>query len=81
MAKEVSVTVENGTLVLQGRRSFAQVTAKENFYCHERRAGHFARRLRLPTSVNHGQIRAEFRDGVLRVTLPKLAEEQHERGR
>jgi HSP20 family protein len=78
--QEVAVTIENGDLVLQGQRSFERVTAEGSFYCRERRAGHFVRRLRLPASVGQAQIRAEFRNGVLRVTLPKLAAEKHERG-
>jgi HSP20 family molecular chaperone IbpA len=35
------------------------------------RSGRFVRRLRLPASVEQDRIRAEFRDGVLRVILPK----------
>ena len=77
--QEVAVAVENGELVLQGQRSFERVTAEGSFYCRERRAGHFVRRLRLPASVSQAQIRAEFRNGVLRVTLPKLPREKSER--
>src|SRR6266508_2986250 len=69
--QDVSVEVEEGDLVLRGERSLERVRTESNFYCHERRAGHFVRRLRLPASVDQKQISAEFRDGVLRVTLPK----------
>jgi len=74
--KDISVTVEDGNLVLQGKRSFERVCNEEDFYCHERRSGEFVRRLRLPTSVNQEKIRADFRDGVLRVTLPKTKQER-----
>jgi HSP20 family protein len=77
--KDVSVTVEDGDLVLRGKRSFERATTDENFYCHERRAGQFMRRLRLPTSVNQEKIRAEFHDGVLRVTLPKARQERKQK--
>jgi HSP20 family protein len=73
---EVSVTVEEGELVLQGRRSAERTGTEGNFHYRERRSGHFVRRLRLPASVDHEQIRADFRNGVLRVTLPKLAPER-----
>jgi len=73
---EVSVVVENRELVLQGQRSFESVTAPDCFHCHERRPGRFVRRLQLPASVDQAQIRAEFGDGVLRVTLPKLPRER-----
>jgi HSP20 family protein len=76
----VTVAVENGDLLLQGQRSFERVTTEGSFYCRERRAGHFVRRLRLPASVNQEQVRAEFRNGVLRVTLLKLLKKERERG-
>lgn len=74
--KDVSVEVENHDLVLHGQRSFERVITQDCFHCHERRSGRFVRRLRLPTSVDQAQIRAEFGDGVLRVALPKLPPER-----
>jgi len=74
--KDISVTVENSELVLRGKRSFERICDEESFYCRERRSGEFVRRLRLPTSVNREKIRAEFHDGVLRVTLPKIQPER-----
>jgi len=73
---DVSVTVEAGELVLQGRRSAERTETEGNFHYRERRSGHFVRRLRLPASVDQAQIRADFRNGVLRVTLLKLARER-----
>ena len=70
--QDVSVTIEAGELVLQGKRAFERICDEEHFYCHERRSGEFVRRVRLPASVDQAKIRAEFRDGVLRVTLPKV---------
>ena len=72
--EDVSVTVENGELVLKGQRSVKRTTSQGNFYYSERRSGSFLRRLRLPASVDQDNIRAEFSDGVLRVTLPKVSE-------
>lgn len=74
--KDISVSIENGELVLQGKRSFERICDEENFYCRERRSGEFVRRLRLPTTVDQDKIRAEFHDGVLRVTLPKIPAER-----
>jgi HSP20 family protein len=74
--ENVSVAVENHDLVLQGQRVFERTITQDSFHCHERRAGRFVRRLRLPTSVDPAQIRAEFGDGVLRVTLPKSESER-----
>jgi HSP20 family protein len=73
--KDVLVEVENNELVLQGQRGFERATTRDHFHCHERRAGHFVRRLQLPSSVDQGQIHVKFGNGVLRVTLPKSQRE------
>ena len=70
--QEVSVEIEGSDLVLHGQRASARVATQDCFHCHERRSGRFVRRLRLTASVDPVQIRAEFVDGVLRVTIPKL---------
>jgi HSP20 family protein len=74
--QNISVTVQDGDLVLQGQRSFERICNEESFYCRERRSGVFTRRLRLPTSVNQQKIHVEFHDGVLRVILPKIQPER-----
>lgn len=74
--QDISVTVENDRLILQGKRDFERVSATENFHFHERRSGTFLRRLQLPTSVDRDKIRVEFHDGVLLVTLPKVQTER-----
>lgn len=72
----VSVKVEDGDLVLRGVRSVEHVSLRGNFYHRERRSGQFVRRLRLPAAVDQEHIRADFRNGVLRVTLPKMRKER-----
>jgi HSP20 family protein len=66
------VTVENGDLVLTGIRSVTHTRQGSNFFHQERRSGQFERRLQLPASVDPERIRVTFRNGVLRVTLPKM---------
>lgn len=74
--KDVAVTIEGRDLVLRGQRVVEQTTTRGNFSRHERRTGQFVRRLPLPVSVDQDRIQAEFRDGVLSVTLPKLSPKQ-----
>ena len=74
--KDIAVTIENSDLVLRGKRSFERLCNDDSFYCRERRSGEFVRRLRLPTTVAQEQIHAEFHDGVLHVTLPKIPTER-----
>jgi HSP20 family protein len=74
--QEVTVEIEAGDLVLRGTRSFEQVKTEGSFYFRERRSGRFTRRLHLPASVDREQIRADFRNGVLQITLPKIQRER-----
>lgn len=70
--EHVVVTVENEDLVFKGIRSITHTRQGSNFFHQERRSGQFERRLQLPASVDPERIRATFRNGVLRVTLPKM---------
>ena len=70
-AADVKVEVKNGDLILQGARSLEKEHSHGRFYAMERSSGHFIRRMKLPASVEKDAIQAQFRDGVLRVILPK----------
>jgi len=74
--KEVSVTVDNGHLLLQGQRSVTRKLSHGNLHYGERRSGSFLRRVPLPASVDYANLQVEFTSGVLRVTLPKLKRER-----
>jgi HSP20 family protein len=70
-SEDVKVEVENSDLVLQGWRTLEKSHSDEQIHTMERSSGHFMRRMKLPASVDKDAIQAEFRDGVLRVILPK----------
>src|SRR5437867_5972729 len=74
--KDVEIGLENNTLTLRGERKFDNEVKKENYHRVERAYGTFTRSFTLPTVVDQGNIKAEFKDGVLRVTLPKREEAQ-----
>jgi HSP20 family protein len=71
-ADDVTVQVENSDLVLQGWRSLEKSHTDGRFHTMERSSGHFMRQMKLPESVEKDAVQAEFRDGVLRVILPKV---------
>lgn len=72
--EDVKVEVEGNDLILQGRRRLEQTRSDGKFFFQERSFGDFVRRMTLPEFVDKDTISAEFRDGVLRVTLPKVKE-------
>jgi HSP20 family protein len=68
---DISVTVENGDLVIKGERKSEEEVKEENFYRMERFSGTFYRRFPLPEGVDESQIGAEYKDGVLEVRVPR----------
>ena len=72
--KDVDVRVENNVLTLRGERKFDEEVKRESCHRVERAYGTFSRSFTLPNVVDTQNIKAEFRDGVLRVTMPKREE-------
>ncbi len=70
----VHVTVENNVLTVRGERKFEEKVDCENYHRIERTFGEFMRSFTLPAFVAGGKIVADFKDGVLTVTLPKNEE-------
>jgi HSP20 family protein len=71
-AEDVKVKIEDNDLILQGLRTLEKTASHGQFHTMERSSGHFLRRMKLPESVDKDSIDAEFRDGVLRVIIPKV---------
>jgi HSP20 family protein len=72
--KNVDVKVEDSTLYLKGERKFEKEVKNENYHRVERSYGSFARSFSLPNSINSDKVKAEFKDGLLTLTLPKREE-------
>jgi HSP20 family protein len=72
--KDVDIRVENNTLTLRGERRFDNEVKRESYHRVERSYGAFTRSFSLPNMVDVEKIKAEYKDGVLRVTLPKKEE-------
>jgi HSP20 family protein len=72
--KEIDVRVENNLLTIRGERKFEKSVSEENFLRVERTYGAFSRSFSLPNTVNAEAIGAEYKNGVLTVTLPKREE-------
>jgi len=69
--EDVKVTVENGVLTLQGDRRQDKEEKGIKFHRVERSYGSFVRSFTLPESVDESSVKAEYKDGVLNLHLPK----------
>jgi len=68
---DVKVTVEGGTLTISGERKAEKEEKGRKFHRLERYYGRFERSFTIPDDAEPENVRAEFKDGVLRVHLPK----------
>ena len=69
--KDIDIEIENGTLTLKGERKFEKEESSKGFHKLERSYGSFVRYFTLPETVAPDQVRADYQNGVLTVTLPK----------
>ena len=74
--EQIELRIENDRLSIKGDRPFATAARREDFHRIERNYGRFSRSFALPRSLNHSEVRAELKNGVLEVVLPKKAETQ-----
>ncbi len=74
--KNVEVKVANGSLTIKGEKQEEKEERKKDYYLHERHFGSFERRFQVPHGVDADKIEANFKNGVLKVTMPKTAEAQ-----
>jgi HSP20 family protein len=72
-AKDVAVTIDNNVLTLKGERRIEKDVKKENYHRMERAFGTFVRSFALPAFVDAENVKADFKNGVLVVTIPKKA--------
>ena len=73
---DISIDVKDGVLTLSGERSEESETEEKNFYRRERTYGKFQRVFTLPEGISADDITANFKDGVLKVHIPKAAVEE-----
>lgn len=69
--EDVKVTVEDGMLTIQGERKQEKEEKGKKFHRVECCYGSFVRSFRMPDDADESKVKAEFKDGMLNVTLPK----------
>ncbi len=70
----IHIEVEDDTLTLRGERAFSEPNRDAAYHRRERGAGQFSRVVRIPGRLASDEVKAEYRDGVLTVRLPKAKE-------
>ena len=68
---EISVEYDDGALTVSGQRERTEQREDDRFYRYERRFGSFSRTVGLPQGVEEDAIRADYRNGVLEIHVPK----------
>ncbi len=71
---KISVELDDNVLTVSGERERTQEHSGDRFYRFERRFGTFSRSVTLPAGVNEESIKADYRDGVLEIRVPKPEE-------
>jgi HSP20 family protein len=72
--KDIEIKVEDNILILSGERRMEKEVKEENYHRIERAYGSFNRSFTLPRTVDRENIKASYKDGVLKVLLPKKEE-------
>jgi HSP20 family protein len=74
--KDIEVKLANGGVTIKGEKHEEKQEKKKDYYVSERRYGAFERSFRVPEGVDLDKIEASFKNGVLKVMLPKTPEAQ-----
>jgi HSP20 family protein len=69
--EDIALNLEKNLLTLKGERRFEKETKDENYHRIERSYGGFSRAFSIPATVDEEKIRADYKDGVLKIVLPK----------
>ena len=72
--QDLDIRVENNILTIRGERKFESKVKEDNYLRVERAYGSFARSFTLANTVNSEAIKADYQDGVLKLSIPKKEE-------
>jgi HSP20 family protein len=74
--EDISIEVKDNILTIRGERSEDSEVKEENYYRRERSFGSFQRSFSMPTEIKPESIKASFKDGVLKIEVPKPEEKK-----
>ena len=76
---DIKIDLKDRLLTLSGERTYDNEVNEENYYRRERTYGKFQRAFTLPADVDSDKIKAEYKDGVLQIEVPKPEEKKAKR--
>ena len=76
--KDIDVSLHDGVLTVKGEKNSERKEEGEGYFFSEREYGRFQRTFRLPADAKGDGVGADFSNGVLKITVPKMAEEKRE---
>jgi HSP20 family protein len=74
--KDIDIALVGGTLTISGSRFMEDLEDNTRYHRQERNYGKFSRSIQLPFNVNASKVEANFKDGILSITLPKAEEDK-----
>ena len=72
--KDIDISLSDGLLTIKGEKKQEREEKEENYHLVERNYGSFTRSIRLPNEVQSNKINASYKNGVLKIVLPKSEE-------
>lgn len=69
---DLNIHLENRKLTISGERQAAEMPEESRYVRQERRFGRFSRTLTLPYAIDAEAVNADYSDGILTITLPRL---------
>ena len=73
--KDITLSAENGVVSLKGEKKTEREEKGETWFFSERQYGSFSRSFRLPPDADEEKVKADLKNGVLTITVPKMTEE------
>ncbi|MBV9464459.1 MAG: Hsp20/alpha crystallin family protein [Verrucomicrobiae bacterium] len=76
---DLDISILGNTLTLRGKRKAEALKEEESYTRQERGTGEFVRSLQLPFQVDSGKVEAQFRNGMLKIVLPRAESDKPKR--
>jgi len=70
--KNIDIEIQDNVLSVEGKKEQKQEKKEKGYYRRELSKGYYRRSVRLPAKVKEGDTKANYKDGVVKITMPKV---------